>query len=265
MATAAKVTFAQPMSDTRSSSLSRGWIVVSLLVIVAGGWLHREQQALRREIAALRETVEAMSATTTALGELPSSAPAGDTSWANELMALRGEVAALRRERVSVGTANRAAMGATTAAANSSLPPQLRRGWLEAGGLPSGVLGAFRSQLGDAPFEGAHVKQSEGRFFYSTEAKLTDGRHLELALDDAGQVVRRSLEQPFEALTPALQQAVQTALGESPDPRRIHEVFEDGRTIFRLTWKKPDQAEIHVFSPDGQLLRSELIRREDRP
>lgn len=164
-----------------------------------------------------------------------------------------------------MGTANRAAVGATAAAANSSLPPQLRRGWLEAGGLPSGVLGAFRSQLGDAPFEGAHVKQSEGRFFYSTEAKLTDGRHLEQALDDAGQVVRRSLEQPFEALTPALQRALQTALGESPDPRRIHEVFEDGRTIFRLTSKNPDQAAIHVFSPDGQLLRSELIRREDLP
>lgn len=252
------------MADTRSSLLSRGWIVVFLLVIVAGSWLHREQRALHREIAALHETLDAVSAAATALGELPPAAPAGDTPWANELLALRGEVAALRRERGPVDTASRTAKSATTAE-NTALSPQLRRGWLAADGLPSGVLGAFRTQLGDAPFEGAHVKQSEGRFFFSTEAKLADGRHLELALDDEGQVVRRSLEQPFEALTPALQQAVQSSLGDSPDPRRIHEVFEDGRTVFRLTSKNPDQAAIHVFSPDGQLLRSELIRREDRP
>lgn len=251
------------MSGSRSGSFPLGWIFASLLMVVAGGWLLREQRALRREIAALRETVAALSATTAASGESRPTAPANDPAWAAELLALRGEVATLRRERSSAGTPNRSADAAP--AATAPLPPQLRRGWLEAEGLPPAVLGAFRAQLGGAPLEGAHVKQSERRFFYSIEAKLTDGRHLELALDDEGQVVRRSLEQPLEALSPALQQAVQTALGDTPDPRRIHEVFEDGRTIFRLTAKNPEQAAIHVFNPDGQLLRSELIRREDRP
>lgn len=235
-----------------------------MLMVVAAGWLLREQRALRREITALRETVAALSATTAASGESRPTAPATDASWANELLALRGEVAALRRERGAAGSTTRAA-DAAQAAATAPLPSQLRRGWLEAEGLPPAVLGAFRAQLGEAPLEGAHVKQSEGRFFYSTEAKLTDGRHLELALDDEGQVVRRSLEQPLEALSPALQQAVQTALGDTSDPRRIHEVYEDGHTVFRLTVKNPQQAAIHVFNPDGQLLRSELIRRGDRP
>ncbi len=252
------------MSDSRSGSFPLGWILACLLMVVAGGWLLREQRALRREIVALRETVAALSATTAASGESRPTAPANDRAWANELLALRGEVAALRRERNAVSTPDRSAVAAPPAA-TAPLPPQLRRGWLEAEGLPPAVLGAFRAQLGDVPLEGAHVKQSEGRFFYSTEAMLADGRHLELALDDEGEVVRRSLEQPLDALSPALQQAVQTALGDTSDPRRIHEVFEDGRTVFRLTAKNPEQAAIHVFTPDGQLLRSELIRREDKP
>ncbi len=252
------------MSDSRSTSSPLGWLLVSVLILVAGGWLHREHRALRSEVAALRESVEAISVATTPSTEPRAKPAAADTSLADELLALRGEVAALRRERVSPGAANRADVGAP-AAASAPLPPQLRRGWLEAGGLPAGVLSAFHEQLGGVPLEGAHFKQSEGRFFYSTEAKLADGRHVELALDSEGNVVRRSLEQPLEALTPTLRQAVQTALGDSPDPRRIHEVFEDGRTVFRLTAKNPEQAAIHVFTPDGQLLRSELIRREDRP
>ncbi len=252
------------MSDSRSTSTSLGWLLVSLLILVAGGWLHREHRALRREVAALREAVDAVSVATTAAGEPRPTPSVADASLADELLALRGEVAALRRERVSPGTANRADAG-PPATASAPLPPQLRRGWLEAGGLPAGVLSAFQEQLGGVPLEGAHFKQSEGRFFYSTEAKLADGRHLELALDSDGNVVRRSLEQPLEALTPALRQAVQTVLGDSPDSRRIHEVFDDGRTVFRLTAKNPEQATIHVFTPDGQLLRSELIRREDKP
>lgn len=252
------------MSDSRSTSSPLGWLILAVLILVAGGWLQLEHRALRREVAALRESVEAVSVPPTPSTEPQSTPAAADTSLADELLALRGEVAALRRERVSPGAGNRAGVGAP-AAASAPFPPQLRRGWLEAAGLPAGVLSAFQEQLGGVPLEGAHVKQSEGRFFYSTEAKLADGRHVELALDSEGNVVRRSLEQPLEALTPALRQAVQTALGDSPDPRRIHEVFEDGRTVFRLTAKNPEQAAIHVFTPDGQLLRSELIRREDKP
>jgi hypothetical protein len=252
------------MSDSRSTSTSQGWLLVSLLILVAGGWLLREHRALQREVAALRAELTAVSVATTLSSEPRAKPAAADPSLADELLALRGEVAAVRRERVSPGAANRADAG-PPATASAPLPPQLRRGWLEAGGLPAGVLSAFQEQLGGVPLEGAHFKQSEGRFFYSTEAKLADGRHLELALDSEGNVVRRSLEQPLEALTPALRQAVQTVLGDSPDSRRIHEVFDDGRTVFRLTAKNPEQATIHVFTPDGQLLRSELIRREDKP
>jgi hypothetical protein len=148
--------------------------------------LHREQRALRREIAALRETVGAMSAAPTAPGEFPSAVPAADASLAGERLALRGEVASLRRERGLVGAVNRSAMGAA-AAASLPLPPPAWARLVGADGLPPGVLGAFRSQLGGAPFEAAHIKQAEGRFFYSAEAKPADGRPLELVLDDEGE------------------------------------------------------------------------------
>jgi hypothetical protein len=58
---------------------------------------------------------------------------------------------------------------------------------------------------------------------------------------------------------------LQAAFGDCPDPRRIREVFEDSRTVYRLTSKNPDRAAIHGFSPDGKLQRSEVIRRENRP
>lgn len=236
-------------------------IIAGLVVFGWGFWQQRQHELLRREVAELRTMLLAPAKlpapSESAPGVAEAKAPVSD-----EILALRNEVATLRRQWMEKAAP---AGPAPVAGEKAPLPAFMRHGWIEAAGLPAPVLNTFRQQLGDVPIEGAHVKQSEGRFYYSTEAKLADGRHMELSMDDAGNVVRRSLETPLEALATPVQQAVLAALGDSTDPRRINEVFDDGRTVYRVTAKNPEQATIFVFTPDGEMLRSEVIRREDRP
>jgi hypothetical protein len=250
------------MNSAGKTSSSPLAVIVGALAVGWCFWLQQQNRSLRSGLHELREALAqlpAAAATTEPTADLPAAAP----SPTEELIALRGEVAALRRELVERRPP--AVPGAPTISEKAPLPSYVRHGWVDVDGLPAAVLDTFRQQLGEAPLKGAHVKQSEGRFFYSSEAKLADGRHMELAMDSDGKVVRRSLEMPLESLEPPVQQAVLAALGNSTDPNRINEVFDDGRTVYRVTAKNPDQAIIHVFTPEGQLLRSEVIRREDKP
>jgi hypothetical protein len=153
---------------------------------------------------------------------------------------------------------------ASSPTAPVSLPPSVRHAFVEAAGLPGPVADALRQQLGGAPFEGAQVKQSEGRSFYSVDTVLPDGRGIELVVDGAGQVLARTLETRLESLPPSMQEQIAAEVGETP-VRRFAEVFEDGRTVYRVQAKRQERAVRLMFSPDGDLIQAEVTRREEKP
>ena len=232
-----------------------------------GNWV--EVRRLGREVAALK--VQSRELSLAAEAAVPAH-PDGAGMSQSELMALRGEIASLRRlieERLKggvVGTVSGVPSEAPGSAPGSAarLPPYVRSGWVDRAGIPEAVLAGFRQQLGDVPIEGAHVKQADGQVFYSMESKTADGRAVELALNQGGEVVRRNVEMELGGLPEGMQQRVLQTVGEVP-VRRVSEVFEDGQTVYRVNAKAPNQAVEMVFSPDGRLLRTETMFREKRP
>ena len=230
-----------------------------------GNWM--EVRRLGREAAVLKAQARSEEADPAA----PVPAAGVGTSSGEDLMAIRGEIASLRRlveERLkgvsAAGTAGGASASAATPGSVGKIPAYVRNGWVERAGIPEAVLTGFRQQLGDVAFEGAHVKQSEGQFYYSLESKTAEGRAVELSLDQNGAVVRRNIEMELGGLPEGMQQRVSQAVGEIP-VRRVSEVFEDGQTVYRVNAKAQNQAMEMVFSPDGRLLRSETMFREKRP
>lgn len=232
-----------------------------------GNWV--EVRRLGREVAALK--VQSRELSLAAEAAVPAK-PDGAGMSESELMALRGEIASLRRlieERLKgggVGTVSGVpseTLGSPPGSA-ARLPAYVRSGWVDRAGIPEAVLAGFRQQLGDVPIEGAHVKQGEGQVFYSMESKTADGRAVELALNQGGEVVRRNVEMELGGLPEGMQQRVLQTVGEVP-VRRVSEVFEDGQTVYRVNAKAPNQAVEMVFSPDGRLLRTETMFREKRP
>ena len=221
------------------------------------------QQVLEFRTAQSREDSEAQQPLAGAQVEFPSS---------TELTGIRVEIASLRRlieERLESGSHENKAVssiGSATLGMTSSvpLPSYVRRGWVDRSGIPEAVLLGIRKQLGEVPVEGAHVKQGEGHIFYSLESKTSEGRSIELALNQDGQVVRRHAEIGMSGLPEGLQQTVQLAVGDIP-VQRVAEVFEEGRTVYRVNAKAPQQAIEIVLSPDGQVLRTETTVRETRP
>ena len=145
-----------------------------------------------------------------------------------------------------------------------SIPDYIRNGWVDRSGIPEVVLEGFRLQLGDVAIEGAHIKQSDGKVFYSLESKTQEGRAMELALDEKGQVVMRRIDMELGGLTDGMQRTVQQAVGEIPI-RRVAEVFEDGRTVYRVVAKAPNQAVELVLDSEGKVIRSETMVRETKP
>jgi uncharacterized membrane protein YkoI len=126
------------------------------------------------------------------------------------------------------------------------------------------VLAGIAQQLGDVSIEGAHIKQSDGKVFYSLESKTQDGRGVELALDEKGQVVTRRVDIELGGLSDGMQRTVQQAVGEIPI-RRVAEVYEDGRTVYRVVAKAPNQAVELVLDSEGKVIRSETMVRETKP
>jgi hypothetical protein len=232
-----------------------------------GNWV--EVRRLGREVAELK--VQSKEQSLAAEAGAPAN-PDGAGMSGSDLMAVRGEIASLRRlieERLKGGAAGMVPSVPSENPGSSSgptarLPAFVRSGWVDRAGIPEAVLTGFRQQLGDVSIEGAHVKQGEGQVFYSLESKMADGRAVELALNQGGEVVRRNLEMELGGLPEGMQQRVHQTVGEVP-VRRVAEVFEDGQTVYRVNAKAPNQAVEMVFSPDGRLLRTETMFREKRP
>ena len=250
--------------------MKRHWVAwVGIFgVAVWGAWNRMEVLRLRGQITELQlEPSTVASAPVSVDG-------GGDAGSQNaaELAAIRGEVASLRRLiedrfRVVEGAAGSAAHTALLQSGNAKgkpIPDYVRNGWVDRSGIPEVVLAGFTQQLGEMPIEGAHIKQSEGRVFYSLESKTQDGRPVELALDEKGQVVRRRVDMELGALPEAMQGTVLQAVGEIPI-RRVAEVFEDGQTVYRVQAKAPNQAVELVLNPAGQVIRSETMVRETKP
>ncbi|MEY4692673.1 MAG: hypothetical protein RIT19_2998 [Verrucomicrobiota bacterium] len=255
--------------------MERRWSVWGLLLglVVWGGWSQRQAQRLGRELEALRSAVSVPAPEASEEPAAPAIDP-GIDRVAAELSALRGEVVALRnrleerlhpeeRRPVPVGGGAGAERG-EVGAVGKSVPGYIRSGWVDRSGIPDAVLEGFRRQLGEVVIEGAHMKQSGGRLFYSMESKTAEGRHMELSLDQTGQVVRSRVEMDLAALPEALQGTVQQSLGDIPAPR-VALVFEDGKTVYRVQAKAPDHAVEMVLSPEGQVLRSETMFRQKKP
>jgi hypothetical protein len=225
----------------------------------------------RRLRSRIRE-LQAENAIEVAVPAAPSGGETPAASSAEELIAIRAEIASLRRLieerfRAIEGASQAAARVASAQPANPNgpgIPGYIRNGWVDRSGIPAAVLEGFRLQLGDVPVEGAHMKQADGRVFYSMESKTQDGRGMELALDEKGQVVMRRVDMELGGLSDSMQQTVQQAVGEIPI-RRVAEVYEDGRTIYRVQAKAPNQAVELVLNPAGQVIRSETTVRETKP
>jgi hypothetical protein len=243
------------------------WLGVLGMALWAG-WNQMEARRLRSRIREL----QAENAIEVAVPAAPSGGETPAASSAEELIAIRAEIASLRRLieerfRAIEGASQAAARVASAQPANPNgpgIPGYIRNGWVDRSGIPAAVLEGFRLQLGDVPVEGAHMKQADGRVFYSMESKTQDGRGMELALDEKGQVVMRRVDMELGGLSDSMQQTVQQAVGEIPI-RRVAEVYEDGRTIYRVQAKAPNQAVELVLNPAGQVIRSETTVRETKP
>jgi hypothetical protein len=250
--------------------MQRHWAVwVGIFgVAVWGGWNQREVRRLRSQIEELQweKSTEAPVPTTSL------SAENSGAQTAAELTSIRAEIASLRRLieerfRTVEGAAQAASRAASVQVANAkvpSIPNYIRNGWVDRSGIPEVVLEGFRLQLGDVAIEGAHIKQSDGKVFYSLESKTQEGRGMELALDEKGQVVMRRIDMELGGLSDGMQRTVQQAVGEIPI-RRVAEVFEDGRTVYRVVAKAPNQAVELVLDSEGKVIRSETMVRETKP
>jgi hypothetical protein len=250
--------------------MQRHWAVwVGIFgVAVWGGWNQREVRRLRSQIEELQseKSTEALVPTTSL------SAENSGAQTAAELISIRAEIASLRRLieerfRTVEGAAQAASCAASVQVANAkvpSIPDYIRNGWVDRSGIPEVVLEGFRLQLGDVAIEGAHIKQSDGKVFYSLESKTQEGRGMELALDEKGQVVMRRIDMELGGLSDGMQRTVQQAVGEIPI-RRVAEVFEDGRTVYRVVAKAPNQAVELVLDSEGKVIRSETMVRETKP
>lgn len=257
------------------------WVagLASLGLLLA--WTRYQNRALQHDFATLRDEVRNLAAASAAPGT-SAVAPgagvssAGQTELNDAIVAIRGEIAALRRELAQRGgpaaASRQAASGPATAnpeagpvpVTRQTLPPGFRSGFIGPEGLPSPVLATFQQQLGNLPIKGAHVKQTEEGLFFSTEARLADGRTMELAVDEAGNVRHRHLEMSFDALDPALQQVAAATLGELPI-RRVAEVFENGQVRYRVQAKSPAGAHSLLLAPDGTLIQSQIERPQPKP
>ena len=245
------------------------WVWGLVLGLVAwGAWNRREVRRLEQALESLQTVAEPEAVA-------PVSAPVesgASDRLALEVAGLRSEMASLRRwvqeqfPAVEAGASTGRVQPSSAGAREKApvLPAHVRNGWVDASGIPQAVLDGFRRQLGDTPIEGAHVKQSEGRFFFSLESKTAEGRHMELSLDQSGQVVRSHVEMDLAALPEALQGTVLQSLGDIP-ARRVAAVFEDGKTVYRVQAKASDHAVEMVLSPEGQVLRSETRFRDKKP
>ena len=250
--------------------MQRHWAVwVGIFgVAVWGGWNQREARRLRTQIEELQweKSTEAPVSTTSL------SAENSGAQTAAELISIRAEIASLRRLieerfRTVEGAARVASRAASVQVANAKVPSSpdyIRNGWVDRSGIPEVVLEGFRLQLGDVAIEGAHIKQSDGKVFYSLESKTQEGRAMELALDEKGQVVMRRIDMELGGLSDGMQRTVQQAVGEIPI-RRVAEVFEDGRTVYRVVAKAPNQAVELVLDSEGKVIRSETMVRETKP
>ncbi|MCX6871992.1 MAG: hypothetical protein NTY84_15430 [Verrucomicrobia bacterium] len=250
--------------------MQRHWVVWAGIfgVAVWGGWNQMEVRGLRSQIEELQSEKSAEA-------PVPATSLSAENQGAQtaaELIAIHAEIASLRRLieerfRTVEGAAQAASRAALVQVANAkvpSIPNYIRNGWVDRSGIPGAVLEGFRLQLGDVPVEGAHIKQSDGKVFYSLESKTQDGRGMELALDEKGQVVMRRIEMELGGLSDGMQRTVQQAVGEIPI-RRVAEVYEDGRTVYRVQAKAPNQAVELVLDSEGKVIRSETMVRETKP
>lgn len=255
--------------------MDRRWIGRGLLAGLAvwGGWNQRQAQRLGHELEVLRSA----DAVLVDQGSMAHGAPVSDPGAervAAELSALRGEVVALRKrveERLRPEERGQASAGVGAGREREevglvakSVPGYVRSGWVDRSGIPNAVLDGFRQQLGDVVIEGAHMKQSGGRLFYSMESKTPEGRGVEVSLDQSGAIVRLRRELELTALSEGIQATVMQAVGEVPI-QRVAEVFEDGQIGYRVHAKAPNQSVELVLNREGQVLRSETTVRETKP
>lgn len=254
--------------------MDRRSLIWGVLVALAawGAWNQHQVLRLGRELEGLRLAATESQPETPATAT-PADQEPGHERIAAEISALRGEVAALRKQfevrTVSglggaVATAGAERPGIEAGLTARSVPTYLRSGFVDRSGLPAAVLEGFRQHLGEVAIEGAHFKQSEGRMFYSMESKTPEGRHVELSLDQNGALVRMRRELELGALPETLQGTVLQAVGEVP-VRRVAEVFEDGQMAYRVQAKAQDHALELVLNQAGQVIRSETTIREKKP
>ncbi len=251
-------------SQIMSKTLVMSWLVLVGILVSGFAWNQLQLNGLRQELVAVRLELAGKASTPPAVVPV---APEGAASLKPELLALRSEIAALSR-RLDGATRDRtvnAGPAATPPAAEGSIRETPGRpGFVEWSRLPAAVTEALRQQLGDTPIEGARMKSAGDRAFFNVDTRLSDGRGIELVVDGQGQVLTRVLETPLEALSPRIQEQVAGEVGDVP-VRRVAEVYEDGRTVYRVNAKGQEQAVQLTFSTDGDLLQAEVTRREAKP
>jgi len=188
-----------------------------------------------------------------------------------ELLRLRGEIAQLRRDLVALSESAR------TRAASEVTPDQAERAallrrsiqnkkaWTEPGALPPAVAQALQSQLGDTALRGARAISTDDGTFYHVDARLSDGRGIEVTVDEQGVIRSRQMESSLDRFDPAIQGEISGIVGDIP-VRQVMELFKEGETRYVVQAKSPDQGLRITLGPDGTVLRTEWERPiQERP
>jgi hypothetical protein len=188
-----------------------------------------------------------------------------------ELLRLRGDIAQLRRdlaaltEKTGTRTAGTAASDPHERAALLRRTVQNKKAWTELDALPPAVAQALQSQLGDTPLQGARLVSHEDGTFFLVDTRLSDGRGIEIAVDEQGVVRSRHMESSLDRLDPGVQTEIGGIVGDIP-VRQVMEIFKEGQTRYVVQAKSPEQGLRITLGPDGTVLRTEWERPErERP
>ncbi len=205
---------------------------------------------------------------------IPIVAPAPTPSPAEsdpELLRLRGDIAQLRRDLAALTESARARTAATAASEPGDRAALLRRtiqnkkAWTEPGALPPAVAQALQSQLGDTTLQGARAISTDDGTFYHVDSRLSDGRGIEITVDEQGVIRSRQMESSLDRLDPVVQGEISGIVGDIP-VRQVMEIFKEGQTRYIVQAKSPDQGLRITLGPDGTVLRTEWERPErERP
>ena len=126
--------------------------------------------------------------------------------------------------------------------------------------LPKAVLKAAKKAFPEAKIVGASKETEDGETIYEVEMKL-DGKSIDLAIDDEGEIEEIEKEIEVEDLPRAVIKAARKKFPEGKIAKVEEVSDEDDHVVYELTIEtKKDKSVEVVFSPNGKI-KDERRRR----